>query len=258
MNTHTERTLNERTLVWAHRGASAYAPENTLAAFALAAEMRADGVELDVHLSKDGAPIVCHNFSVNDTSDGSGDIKSLTLAEIKKFNFAFRYNDTKFVDKYGFESAPTLGEVFELLAPTGLFVNIELKSDEEELLRLCNELADKYKMKGKIMYSSFNHRALMRVHEYDPSVTVAPLYAQRILFPWVYASLLGAMAIHPDWGQVFEIPEMIRECHRRGIRVNPWTVDGEDAMRRLIEAGADALITDVPDVALKVLESYGK
>ena len=251
-----EKTLNKRTLVWAHRGASAYAPENTNAAFALAAEMHADGIELDVHLTKDGVPLVCHNDTVNGTSDGNGRIKDLTLAEIKKFNFAYRYEDTRFTDKYGFVPAPTLEEVYELLAPTGLTVNVELKSDEEELLRLCDEAANKHNMKGKIMYSSFNHRALMRIHKYDPTVMTAPLYAQRILFPWVYANLLGAMAIHPDWGQVFDIPEMIHECHIRGIRVNPWTVDSEDAMRRLIEAGADALITDVPDVALKVVESY--
>ena len=251
-----EKTLNDRTLVWAHRGASAYAPENTLAAFALAAEMNADGVELDVHLTKDGVPLVCHNYSINDTSDGKGEIREMKFDEIRKFNFAYRGNDPEKTEKYGFQPAPALEEVFELLSPKGLTVNIELKSDEEELLRQCNSLADKYDMKGKIMYSSFNHRALMRVHEYDTSVTVAPLYAQRILFPWVYAGLLGAMAIHPDWGQVFEIPEMVHECHMRGIHINPWTVDTEDAMRRLIEAGADALITDIPDVALKIVKEY--
>ena len=251
-----EKTLNERTLIQAHRGASAYAPENTLAAFALGAEMGADGVELDVHLTKDGVPVVCHNFSVNDTSDGRGEIKDLTFAEIRKFNFAYRWNDTKFTDKYGFQPIPTLDEVYELLGPKGLTVNVELKSGEDELFRLCNEIADARGMKGKIMYSSFNHRSLMKIHELDPSVTVAPLYAQRILFPWVYAGLIGAMAIHPDWGQVFEIPEMVHECHLRGIRVNVWTVDGKDAMRRLIEAGVDALITDVPDEAIEVRAEY--
>ena len=250
------KTLNDRVLIQAHRGASAYAPENTLAAFKLAVEMQADGVELDVHLTKDGVPVVNHNFHVNDTSNGRGDIKDMTLDEIRKFNFAFRYNSTELADKYGFQPIPTLEDVYALLSPTGMFVNVELKSTEEELLEKCNALADKYEMKGKVLYSSFDHRALMRIHEYDPTVTVAPLYAQRIQFPWVYASLLGAMAIHPDWGQVFDIPEMVTECHKRGIRVNVWTVDGEDAMRRLIEAGVDSLITDVPDLARKVVGEY--
>lgn len=251
-----EKSLNGHTLVWAHRGASVYAPENTLPAFAVAAGMGADGIELDVHLTKDGAPLVCHNFNVEGTSDGKGEICELTLAEIKKFNFAYRWQDTKFTDKYGFVPAPTLDEVYELLAPLGLTVNVEIKSHEEELLRLCDELAEKYNMKDKVTYSSFNHQALMRMHGYDPSAPTAPLYAQQILYPWIYANLIGAMAIHPDWGQVFSIPEMVHECHIRGIRVNPWTVDGEDAMHRLCEAGVDALITDLPDVALEIVKQY--
>lgn len=251
-----EKSLNGHTLVWAHRGASVYAPENTLPAFAAAAEMHADGVELDVHLTKDGAPVVCHGFNAEDSSDGKGRICELTLAEIRKFNFAYRWNDTKFTDKFGFVPIPTLDEVYELLSPTGLTVNVEIKSHEEELIHLCDELAGKYRMKDKVTYSSFNHRTLMRIHDYDASARTAPLYAQQILYPWIYANLIGAAAIHPDWGQVFDIPEMIRECHIRGIRVNPWTVDGEDTMHRLCEAGVDALITDLPDVALKVVSQY--
>ena len=90
-----EKSLNGRTLVWAHRGASAYAPENTLPAFALAVEMKADGVELDVHLTKDGEVLVCHNDTINDTSDKSGRIPDMTLAEIRQAIRAFRYHDTK-------------------------------------------------------------------------------------------------------------------------------------------------------------------
>lgn len=251
-----EKTLNKRTLIQAHRGASAYAPENTLAAFRLAAEMNADGVELDVHLTKDGVPVVNHNSYVNDTSDGKGEIKDMTFDEIRKFNFAYRYNDTKFADKYGFQPIPALEEVYELLGPTGLFVNVELKSAEDELLRKCTELIDKCGMRGKVLYSSFDHRALMRIHEYDPAVMTAPLFYQRIQFPWVYASLVGATALHPDWGQIFDIPEMVHECHIRGVRIHPWTVDEEGTMRRLIEAGVDALITDVPDIARKVVGEY--
>lgn len=253
----SERTLNERTLVWAHRGASAYAPENTLPAFALAAEMQADGVELDVHLSKDGKIVVHHNHDIWSPDLGKGWIKDMDYAEIEKFNM--NLGDDERREKYGVVKAPLLDEVFELLAPTGLTVNVEIKSDEEELPGMCIELARKYGMQDKVYYSAFNHLNLMRLHETDISVPTAPLYGQRILFPWVYANLIGAAAIHPDWGQVFEIPGIIRECHIRGIRVNPWTVDDEGVMKRCIEAGADALITDLPDVARRlVLEHFAK
>ena len=251
---YKNRTLNERTLVWAHRGASAYAPENTLPAFALAVEMEADGVELDVHLSKDGRIVVHHNFDIWDPAIGKAYIRDLTYDEVAKYNVNNQRED--FIEKYGFTKAPLLDEVFELLAPTGLTVNVEIKSDEEELPRLCIELARKYGMQNKVYYSAFNHKNLMKLHETDNSVPTAPLYAQRILFPWVYAGLIGSAAIHPDWGQVFEIPGIIEECHTRGIRVNPWTVDDEGVMLRCVEAGADALITDLPDVARKIILEY--
>ena len=252
----SERTLNKRTLVWAHRGASAYAPENTLPAFALAVEMQADGVELDIHLTKDKKIVVCHDSNIGSTSDGNGVIKEMEYSDIEKYNFAYRYNNTEYVDKYGFVKAPLLDEVYELLAPTGMTVNVEIKSGEPELPAMCIELAESYGMSDRVTYSSFNHLSLMKLHETDISVVTAPLYAQRLLFPWLYAGAIGAMAIHPDWGQVFEIPGIIRECHIRGIRVNPWTIDDEETLRRCIEAGADALITDIPDVARKVVLDY--
>ena len=114
-----EKTLNTRTLVWAHRGASAYAPENTLPAFQLAAEMNADGIELDVHLSADGKLIVCHDTWIDRTSNGSGEISKMTLEELRKYSFNNK------MEKYGFVPVPTLEEVYELLAPTGLTVNVD-------------------------------------------------------------------------------------------------------------------------------------
>lgn len=252
----TDRTLNERTLVWAHRGASAYAPENTLPAFALAVEMQADGVELDIHLSKDKKIVVHHNFDMWDPAIGKAYIRDMEYSEIEKFNINHSCSEER--QKYGFVKAPLLDEVFELLAPTDLTVNVEIKSDEAELPAMCIELAKKYGMEKRVYYSAFNHRNLMRLHETDITVPTAPLYGQRILFPWVYANLIGATSIHPDWGQVFDIPDMISGCHTRGIRVNVWTVDDEGTMDRCIAAGADALITDLPDVARAHVLEYFK
>ena len=251
-----EKSLNGRTLVWAHRGASAYAPQNTNAAFALAAEMHADGVELDVHLTKDGKVLVCHDAEVENTSDGFGLIKDLTLAEIKKFNFAYRHDDTRFVDKYGFVPAPTLAEVYELLAPTGLTVNVEIKTQEEELLRLCVEIAKEYDMTEKVYYSSFFHDTLERIHAYDPNVPTAPLSGPYTGEPWDYTASIGAKAMHPYHGIVTERPEIVHEFHVRGLRINPWTIDDEKLMRNLIGLGVDALITDYPDLAVKAVESF--
>ena len=156
----------------------------------------------------------------------------------------------------GFVTAPTLAEVYELLAPTGLTVNVELKTQDEELLRLCVEIARKYEMTGKVYYSSFFHDTLERIRKYESAAATAPLCGPIVGEPWDYVESLGAAAIHPYLGFFIEKPEVFREFHARGLRINPWTVDDETDMRRLIELGANALITNVPDIALKVVESY--
>ena len=106
-----------KTQVWAHRGASAYAPENTLEAFRLAAEMGADGVELDVQLSRDGELVVAHDETIDRVSNGTGYIKDYTLAQLKKLSFNRLFPDFKDA------RIPTLKEVYELLKPAGLTVN---------------------------------------------------------------------------------------------------------------------------------------
>ena len=147
--------MEKQTLVWAHRGASGYAPENTLEAFRMAVEMGADGVELDVQLTKDGELVVIHDETVDRTSDGSGWVKDFTYARISRFN----YNRTH---KEGYERAmiPTLEEVYELLKPTGLTINVELKTGvvfypeiEERVLDLTARMG----LEECVWYSSFNH-----------------------------------------------------------------------------------------------------
>lgn len=130
-----------KTKVWAHRGASAYAPENTLEAFLLAAEQGADGVELDVQLTKDGEMVVVHDEEIDRVSDGSGFVKDYTLAELKTLNF------NKTHPEYQDVKIPTLREVYEALKPTGMTINVELKTGifwykdlEKKVLELTKEM----------------------------------------------------------------------------------------------------------------------
>ena len=120
--------------IWAHRGSSAYAPENTLEAFALAAEMNADGIELDVHLTSDKKLAVCHDERIDRTSDGSGRIADLTLTEIQRFSFNAGFGET-----YKNVMLPTLEDVYKLIAPSALTVNVELKATGDEFLKLVHE-----------------------------------------------------------------------------------------------------------------------
>ena len=109
-------------LIWGHRGASGYAPENTLASFAKAAEMKADGIELDIQLTKDGQIVVCHDEFIDRTSTGKGFLKDYTLAELRQFDFSKVMPDAPWAD------IPLMSEVFELIRPTDLTINIELKT----------------------------------------------------------------------------------------------------------------------------------
>ena len=154
-----------KTKVWAHRGASAYAPENTLEAFQLAVTQQADGVELDVQMTKDEKLVVIHDETIDRTSGGHGRVMDYTLAELKKMKF----NRTH--PEYADATIPTLAEVYELLKPAGLEINVEIKTGiifypeiEERLYRLELEMG----MEGKIIYSSFNHYSAMKMKELNP------------------------------------------------------------------------------------------
>ena len=244
-------TINEKTLVWAHRGASAYRPENTLEAFALAVEMGADGVELDVHITKDGHVVVNHDERIDRTSNGQGYIADYTLEELRCFDFGYKF----YGERKGIK-LPTLDEVYELLAPTGLEVNVELKTADPAVCAACDELAKKRGMEDKVIYSSFNHLQLARMKKVNPSARVAPLYGFDLLNPWNYAKDIGAAAVHPDKKLIDNQEGYIEKCHAFGIRVNPWTVNHEEQMKYLIEIGCDALITNNPDIAIKVREEF--
>ena len=239
-----------KTKVWAHRGASAYAPENTLEAFQLAVDQKADGVELDVQMTKDGKLVVIHDETIDRTSDGHGRVMDHTLSELKKMKF----NRTH--PEYADATIPTLAEVYELLKPVGLEINVEIKTGiifypeiEERLYRLELEMG----MEGKIIYSSFNHYSAMKMKELNPGARVGLLYSDGFQNVPHYAAKLGADALHPALYNL-QYPDFLEECRKRGLLLHVWTVDEEEDIRRLVEAGIDAVITNRPDVARRIME----
>ena len=236
--------------IMAHRGASGYAPENTLEAFELAVKMGAYGVELDVHLTKDGELVVAHDETIERVSDGTGRIADMTLAELKKF----RFNKTH--PEYSDARIPTLKEVFDLLGPAGLYINAELKNsciDYPGLERKTIELAAKEGILDRILFSSFNHHSMLRVKEIDSSLYCGLLYEATLIEPWEYARRLGMDALHPHFSEVLVPGGECDAAHALGLQVNPWTVNTEENLRAVIKAGADHIISNYPDRALKVL-----
>lgn len=237
--------------VYAHRGASGYAPENTLEAFELAARQGAHGVELDVHLSRDGELVVAHDETVERVSDGMGRLLDHTLMELKRL----RFNKTH--PEYANARIPTLREVFELLAPTGLMVNVELKNsliDYPDLETRCVELATRAGMAQRVIYSSFNHYSLLRMKAIDPSLYCGLLYECTMVKPWDYGHALRMNALHPHYSEL-QTPGECDAAHALGLEVNPWTVNEDADIRMAFQAGADRLITNFPDRALAILNA---
>ena len=232
-------------LVWAHRGASGYAPENTLPAFRLAAEMRADGVELDVQMTADGALAVCHDEKTDRTSDRKGWLKDYTLAELKSMDFS---NGNA---AYEGVRMPTLEEVLELLGPTGLTVNIELKTGiifypgiEEKVLDAVRNM----RWEDRVIYSSFNHETLRTIRRLAPEARTGVLYADGIADAAAYGRGLGANAMHPAMYNL-QYPGFMEACREAGLEVNTWTVNSAEHLRRCAEFGVHAVITNYPDKA---------
>lgn len=236
------------TRIFAHRGASGTAPENTLEAFDLAARMGACGVELDVHICRSGELVVAHDETVDRVSNGTGRIADLSLSELKSLDFSRTHPE------YRNARLPLLSEVFQLLRPAGLEINIELKNsiiDYPDLERKVLEEAAREFDLSRVIFSSFNHHSMLRMKMLAPSVPCGLLYEAALVRPWEYAEKLGMDAIHPHYSEVLLSPGECAAAHEAGIRINTWTVNTPEDQDAVLKAGVDILITNYPDQALK-------
>lgn len=237
-----EESFMAAPLVWAHRGASGYAPENTLAAFGLAAQQGADGVELDIQFTRDRQIVVCHDEKIDRTSDHKGLVRDYTLEELKAMNFD---NGNK---AYEGEQIPTIEEVFDLLRPTDLTINIELKTGiifyegiEEAIVGAVHKAG----FEKRVIYSSFNHATVVKLRKLDPEVPAGFLYMDGTLDMPEYAEKHGVPALHPALYNI-QFPGFLEDCRARGIELNVWTVNEERYMKLCEKAGVHAIITNYP------------
>lgn len=237
-----------KTKIWAHRGASGYAPENTLEAFELAIHQNADGIELDIQLTKDSELVVAHDEKIDRVTGGTGWIKNYTLKELKQF----RFNRTH--PEFTNACIPTLKEVYELMRPTNLTVNVELKTSicfypgiEEKALKLAKDM----QMEERIIYSSFNHYTLKTLKELDSSVRTGLLYEDGWINVPAYGNNIGVNALHPAT-YLLQYPDFLKDCKKYNLPLHVWTVNTKEHMEKLIKLGVDAIITDFPDIARKI------
>lgn len=243
-----------RPAIFAHRGASAHAPENTLAAFRLAVEQGADGIELDAKLTADGKVVVIHDQTVNRTTGGQGLVCRKTLAQLKALD-AGRFFSPSFTG----EKIPTLEEVFaELGAHT--IINVEITnylSIWDTLPERVADLVIQYNLQEHVLFSSFQPLNLARIHRRLPGAPLAIL---------TYPGILGSLTLMRGWlGRRFApellhpyftdaTSQMLQAEHQRGRQVIVWTVNHPEDMHRLFQIGIDGIITDDPHLARRVLE----
>lgn len=245
----------------AHRGARQQAPQNTIPAFKRAIELKADGFENDVHLTKDGVIVICHNYDIDDTSTGTGLITEQTYEELLQYDFG-----CKFSPDFAGTKIPRLEEFLALCTKDHKVINIEIKPPKDPNSTIAAqtiEMVKKFDLFDNLLISSFDPKVLVDAKKIDPNVKTGLLYepgeekCEEVCEDFVaYCKKLNVDAVHPFIGFVSE--DYIEEAHAAGLEVNPWTVNEEFQIEALVEWGCDGLITDVPDFAREVVEKCSK
>jgi glycerophosphoryl diester phosphodiesterase len=242
-----------RTLNIAHRGASAVAPGNTLAAFEKAVELGADGAELDVQLSSDGVPVVIHDFIVDRTTDGTGRVAEMPLAQLRELDAGAAFSPA-----FAGQRIPTLAEVLDAFGGQ-LLLNIELKTISLWDPRLEEAVVAQVRRHGleeRVLFSSFNPFSLRRAKRLEPRIPVGLIYGPDLPLP-LRRAWLAPLAVHEARHPMHTMVDAgyAAWARGRGYKVNVWTVDDAETMLRLIALGVHGIITNVPDVLCKTLRT---
>ena len=251
----------------AHRGASKMAPENTMEAFRLGIEAGAGGLELDVHLTRDGRVVVIHDPTVDRTTGGTGAVAEMTLDELRALDAGHRFNPDDGADfPYRGRNVrvPTLAEVLRVFP--GVVVNIDMKADrpaiEASVLRVLREAG----AGGRALVVSSRYSAVRRFRKISGGsistgasrLEIGVFYLfSRLRLEWLLRPAYDALQVPPTHrGIPLVTRRFIDAAHARGVRVDAWTISGVDEMHRLLDLGVDVIITDRPDTLAEVLRRH--
>lgn len=229
----------------AHRGYSAQYPENSMLAFSKALEAGCDGIELDVHLSGDGIPVIIHDERVDGTSDGSGAVKDMTLTQLKTLRLSKG------------ERIPTLEEYFDLVKTASVFTNIELKNSvfryegmEQKVIRLIRS----YGLEDRVLFSSFNHFSILECKREIPAVPCGFLTWSWLIDAGEYTRRNGVECYHPEFHSLTGAG--LKELHEHGVLVHPYTVNERSDLEMMITMGVDGIITNDPKLLGRLLAEW--
>jgi glycerophosphoryl diester phosphodiesterase len=235
-------------MVIAHRGASSYAPENTLAAFDLALQMGVRHIELDVALTSDSHTVVIHDDKVDRTTNGCGLVTSHTLAALWELDAG-----SWFGAQFEGERIPAFDEV--LTRYNGrVHIHTEIKGKSPSLSERTADLIRKHGMEGQVTVTSFQSVRLEEMHAYAPELPTGWLVRELSEAIFAQAHAIGVSQLCPRADMV--TPELVHRLHAEGFIARAWGVTTEELMQRLVQAGVDGMTVNFPDKLIAYLEAH--
>ncbi|MDD2426613.1 MAG: glycerophosphodiester phosphodiesterase family protein [Eubacteriales bacterium] len=242
------------TEIWAHRGSGKSQVENTMAAFEQAVADGAEGIELDVQRSRDGKLVVFHDENLKRLTGKDSYLATLDWDDLKRLNVAANRPEA------GVHHMPLLREVLSFIKGKDLKLNIELKNSnvfypgmDDEVLALVEKMG----VLEQVHFSSFNHMSMSYLASKGYGKQSGMLYSEVLCDPWVYVGGCGMGAIHPMFNNL-QVPDLVKNCHEAGLKVNVWTIDEEVFIQGALLLEVDAIITNVPVKAIELRNQYIK
>lgn len=231
-----------QTTIFAHRGASSLAPENTFPAFKLAYDLGTEGIETDVQLTKDNVPVLIHDENIKRTTNGSGYVKDLTFNELQKLDagawFSREYQGTRIA---------SLESLLQWICGKNLFLNIELKNnkiDYPNMESIVLKMVDHYKVLNHTIFSTFNPVSISRMRKLNPNIEIAFLTSRRNKNLVNYAKSIGANAVHIRFRLLRK--ELVQACQQENMAIRVYTVNHGNRMLDCFHQGCDGIFTDKP------------
>jgi len=236
--------------IFAHRGFSGKYPENTMLAFEKAKAIGAHGIELDVHLSKDGKPVIIHDELLKRTTGREGSVHDYLFDELITINAGKTFDD-----KYGHTPIPSFEEYCDFIRKTDIVTNIEIKTNQFYYPRIEEIVADMIRMhnlKDKVIISSFNWLSIVRMKAIWGELTCGLLQETSLLQnAGTLASTCGIECYHPDIRLMND--SIVDDCRKHGIGLNLWTINTKEQFEKCLAWGVDSAITNYPDLGLSLL-----
>ena len=250
-------------LVIAHQGGDGIWPGETMLAYQNSVNLGVDVLEMDIHITEDGALVLMHDETVDRTTDGSGEIESMTLEELKKLDAGYDWSTddgATFPFRGKGLTVTTLEEVFTAFPDKHM--TIEIKKTNASMTQPFCELIRKHKMEDKVLAASFYDDKLKEFRKECPEVATSSAKNETTAFVLITKPFLGSF-YSPNFfslqvpeessGITVMTPAFVKAAHERNLAVEPWTINDAETMKKFIEWGVDGIITDRPDIMLEVL-----